>query len=109
MRVTESSGAMKYRDLVCAPGTTSMWSEREKRRSSRPSPGSAPGSAIAAAIKSETSMRSSARENAVFHAGVADVSIRRMQAVPWEALAGLAEAFVPAIARVLDGAAAGRE
>jgi 16S rRNA (cytosine967-C5)-methyltransferase len=32
-----------------------------------------------------------------------------MQAVPWEALAGLAGAVLPAIARVLDGAAAERE
>lgn len=32
-----------------------------------------------------------------------------MQAVPWDALAGLADAVVPAIVRVLDGAAAERE
>src|SRR5438067_554857 len=32
-----------------------------------------------------------------------------MQAVPWDALAGLAGAVLPAIARVLDGAAAERE
>ena len=37
------------------------------------------------------------------------LAIRRLEAVPWDALAGLAEAVLPAVARVLDGAAAERE
>jgi 16S rRNA (cytosine967-C5)-methyltransferase len=37
------------------------------------------------------------------------LSIRRLQAMPWEALEGLVETALPAIARVLEGAAAERE
>jgi 16S rRNA (cytosine967-C5)-methyltransferase len=38
-----------------------------------------------------------------------EAALRRLQAVPWDALDGLVEAVLPAVARVLDGAAAERE
>ncbi len=38
-----------------------------------------------------------------------EAALRRLQAVPWDALEGLVEAVLPAVGRVLDGAAAERE
>jgi len=40
---------------------------------------------------------------------VSEPALKRLQAVPWDALDGLVEAVLPAIGRVLDGAAAERE
>ena len=47
-------------------------------------------------------------ERALFHEAM-HLSIRRLQAVPWDALATVVERALPAIARVLEGAAAERE
>lgn len=40
---------------------------------------------------------------------MSEPALKRLQAVPWDALDGLVEAVLPAISRVLDGAAAERE
>ena len=53
--------------------------------------------------------RSSPRPLTLFPCAVNEVCLQRLREVPWDALAGLSETVVPAMARVLEGAPAERE